>query len=252
MQGSEDQGRRVLIVDDERSVRMTLAANLELEGFEVTEAESGERALELLSQQPFDLILSDVRMPGIQGLELFRRAKRIQPDVPLILMSAFAVETVIEQAVLEGVYTVLTKPFDVRDLASLIARAAKRPFVLVVDDEERDAKTTADALLACGIRARAVLNAEGALAAAQAGNIDVCVVDLVMPNMSGAELAEQIRALDPSIGIIAVSGYSVPALMGRAAAKGALACMRKPFTPAELARAITRARGRFMTSPGRL
>lgn len=231
---------------------MTLAANLELEGFDVTEAESGERALELLAQRPFDLVVSDVRMPGMQGLELFRRAKRIHPDMPLILMSAFAVENILEQAILEGVYTVLTKPFDARALASLLSRAAHQPYVLVVDDVERDAKTTADVLLACGVRARAVLDADSALAAVQAGDVDICVVDLVMPKVSGAEITERIRAVDPTIGVIAVSGYSVPELMGLVTAKGALACMRKPFTPAQLVRAVARARGRFVTSPRRV
>ena len=64
---------KILLVDDERALRVTLAANLELDGMEVVEAESGERALELLRSAPFDLMLSDIRMGGMSGAELFRQ-----------------------------------------------------------------------------------------------------------------------------------------------------------------------------------
>src|SRR6185437_3367023 len=94
---------RILIVDDERPILLTLAANLELDDFEVATAESGAAALELLARETFDLVLSDVRMPGMNGVELFRRIRQLRPDCPVVLMTGFAIEGLVYDAVAEGV-----------------------------------------------------------------------------------------------------------------------------------------------------
>ena len=66
-------GTSILVVDDEESLRITLAANLELSGFEVVEAANGTQALEILENRAFDVVLSDIRMPGMNGVELFQK-----------------------------------------------------------------------------------------------------------------------------------------------------------------------------------
>jgi DNA-binding NtrC family response regulator len=232
-----------LVVDDEGSLRMTLAANLELEGFEVEEAANAEQALERLGANDFDLVLSDIRMPGMHGVDLFRRIRARWPALPVVLMSGFAMEHLIDDAVQEGVFTVLAKPFLVSRVLELVKRATQRPFVLVVDDETNNAETTAAALCAAGLRARAVFEAASAIAVVKNETVDVAVVDLVMPGRSGTELIDDLLAIDSSLAIIAVSGQSVPALMRTAAARGAFACMAKPVPPRELVAAISRARG---------
>src|SRR5512140_1747134 len=104
---------RVLIVDDESSLLMTLAANLELEGFDVVEASTPQRALELVRSQHFDLVLSDIRMPGMSGVDLFHAIRATHPQMPVILMTAFALEAMVRDAIEHGVYTVLAKPFEI-------------------------------------------------------------------------------------------------------------------------------------------
>ena len=74
--------KRVLVVDDEEGMRLTLAANLELEGYEVVEARDGAHALELAAQQRFTVVVSDVRMSGIDGVELVRRLTAAKPATP--------------------------------------------------------------------------------------------------------------------------------------------------------------------------
>ena len=233
---------RVLVVDDERSLRTTLAANLEVDGFDVVEAESAEEALLRLEEGTFDLVLSDIRMPGMHGVDLFRRIRARWPGLPVILMSAFALEQLIDDAIQEGVYTVLSKPFDVERALVLLQRAAQRPVVLVVDDEVSNAETTAEALRVAGVRAEAVHDAAAAIALVQQRAVDVTVVDLVMPGRSGAELIDDLRLIDPTLTIIAVSGQSVPELMRQVAARGAYACLSKPVPPNELVATIARAR----------
>jgi len=235
---------RILLVDDEQSLRVTLAANLELEGMEVVEAESGERALELLRTTPFDLILSDIRMNGMSGAELFERAKELRPEIPVVLMTAFALEDVVRGALRNGVFAVLPKPFDVEHMSRTVRRALKRPAVLVVDDQEEQARATADALRKIGLRVEAISDGAAALRLMEDRAIDICIVDLVMPGMSGAEVVERLRKSRADITAIVVSDYAVPELMQRAAANGAFACLRKPIAADELAQVVAEARGR--------
>ena len=106
-------GRNILVVDDEPGMRAMVAANLEIEGFAVTEAESGDRALEAAKSNNFDLVLTDIRMPGMNGVELFRSLRQLGMQMPVVLMTGFAVEELVKGALEEGVFTVLAKPFDV-------------------------------------------------------------------------------------------------------------------------------------------
>ena len=173
---------RVLLVDDEETLRVTVAANLELEGFEVVEAESGAEALALVrSGQHFDVVFSDIRMPGLSGVELYFELKAIDPDLPVVLVTAFSNEALVARAIEGGVYTVLGKPFDVERTVATLQRASERPRVLVVDDLPQVATSTAEALASMGLRTKAVFGGEDALTEIRDEAIDVCVVDLSMP-----------------------------------------------------------------------
>jgi DNA-binding NtrC family response regulator len=235
---------KILLVDDERSLRLTLAANLELDGMEVVEAESGERALELLRSTPFDLMLSDIRMNGMNGAELLQRAKELRPEMPVVLMTAFALEDLVRSALRNGVFAVLPKPFDVGHLSRTLRRALGRPAVLVVDDQEEQARSTAAALRAIGLRVEAISDGAAALRLIEDRAIDTCIVDLVMPGMSGAEVVERLRRSRSDITAIVVSDYVVPELMQQAAANGAFACLCRPIAADELAQVVAEARGR--------
>jgi DNA-binding NtrC family response regulator len=235
---------RILVVDDESSLMLTLVANLELEGFEATGASNPMQALSLMKEQSFDIVLSDIRMPGMSGVDLFREIKRLYPQMPVLLMSAFAMEETIRAAIDEGVFTVLPKPFDPEHVSAALLKALRRPLVLVVDDLEPDATTTAAALQSSGVNAKAIFDRGHAVQEISAGFVDVCVLDLVMPGVNVEGFLEQVRKIDASIAIIAVSGHDVPEILKRAAAMGIYAFQQKPFNPAELVQLIARARGR--------
>ncbi|HYI03154.1 response regulator [Hyalangium sp.] len=237
---------RVLVVDDEESMRITLAANLELEGHEVVEAASGEEALRKVRERPVDVVLADIRMPGLHGVELHRHLRREQPGLPVVLMTAFAQESLVEDALAEGVFTVMHKPFDVAHLLRTLRHAASVPEVLVVDDSEDVAEATVEGLRLCGVRAQAVYDGDMALERMGSGKIDVCVVDLVMPGVTGPQVVERLRGAGQPVAIIAVSGHDVPEMMRQVAALGDVACMRKPISIRELAQVIARTRGRAL------
>jgi DNA-binding NtrC family response regulator len=237
--------KTILVVDDEESLLLTLVANLELEGYQVIDASRGDQALQIVKSRRIDLVLSDIRMPGMDGVELARQIHAIDAELPVMLMTAFAVEGLVDCAIREGAFTVLPKPFEVPQVLQALATAIRRPTVLIVDDDQPVAESTAAALSVAGVRARAVLDGESAveLLRSPSDSVDVCVVDMVMPGLSGPELIERIAALDRTIACIAVSGHDVPNLFRRAAS-GAFTIMRKPIAPEELLRVIAKVRGR--------
>jgi CheY-like chemotaxis protein len=162
-------------------------------------------------------------------------------------MTAFAQEGLVVDALAGGVFTVLHKPFDVEHLLRTLRRAALLPEVLVVDDVEAVAEATVEGLRQCGLRAQAVYDGDAAVERMRTGQIDVCVVDLVMPGVTGPEVVERLRVAGRQVSFIAVSGQDVPGMMRQVAALGDVACMRKPISIRELAQTIARARGRDMT-----
>jgi two-component system response regulator HydG len=234
---------RILIVDDEAGLRTSLAANLELEGYQVVEAGDGSHALSLVREGAFDLVITDVRMPGMSGVDLFREIRKVRPELPVVLMTAFAVEKLLAEALGEGVYAVLPKPFAVGHVLELAAHVIAGPVVLVVDDRPEQATSIVEGLRAVGIRATATHDGESAVRVVREENVDVCVLDLVMPGMDGVKTYEEIHRLDPAISVIAMSGHSVPRMMHALMSMGGYACLRKPFEMPELTRAIARARG---------
>lgn len=237
---------RLLVVDDEAALLLTLVANLELEGFDVVEAGGAERALELVRASHFDLVLSDIRMPGMNGIDMVRALRSMGSDVPVVLMTAFTAESALGAAIEEGVFTIVTKPFDLTALVTSLSEAARRPLVLVVDDEPSVARSAAEALSAMGIRTATAESGPSALERVLQGGIDVVVVDMVMPGVSGADVIEQIVERDRSVACIGVSGHDAPVLFRRAA-RHTVSFLRKPVPPSELARSIALARGRVRT-----
>jgi len=169
---------RILVVDDETPVRVTLAANLELEGYEVVEAHDGPSALDHVRDSSFDLVITDIRMPGMSGVELFHEIRRLRPTLPVVLMTAFAVEGLVQEALREGAHMVLQKPFAIDWAVKCLHQALHSRVILVVDDLPEVAETTAAALQALEVPARACFSGESALSAMRDGDIGVCVVDL--------------------------------------------------------------------------
>jgi CheY-like chemotaxis protein len=118
----------VLVVDDNPSMASTLADILDVKGFEAYTANSGAEALEILRDHPVDILLTDVKMPEMNGVELYRETRKIRPNITAILMTAYAADDLIHQGMTEGTKTVLTKPVDIDFLLSYLS-ASKMDFI---------------------------------------------------------------------------------------------------------------------------
>lgn len=124
----------ILIVDDEESVRDSLFNWFVEDGYRVECAENAARALNMIENGSFDIILADIKMPGMDGLEMMKRIKVIRPDAIVIVMTAFATVDTAVRALKEGAFDYVTKPFDPDDLSHLIRNASKQ-VSLVLENE---------------------------------------------------------------------------------------------------------------------
>lgn len=124
----------ILIVDDEESVRDSLYNWFIEDGYRVATAESAKGALSLLESDQFDIVLADIKMPGMDGLEMLRLIKTLRQETVVIMMTAFATVETAVQALKDGAFDYVTKPFDPDDLSHLI-RNASRQIILTRENE---------------------------------------------------------------------------------------------------------------------
>jgi GAF domain-containing protein/ActR/RegA family two-component response regulator len=122
-----DQAARVLVIDDEEDVRETLADMLRERSHEVVVAENGAEGLERFQSATFDLVLTDLAMPGISGWQVAQAVKAARPDVPVVLVTGWGVELSPEQLRANGVDRVMTKPFRLQEVLEVVATLRRRP-----------------------------------------------------------------------------------------------------------------------------
>ena len=119
---SGKQTARILVVDDEKSMREFLEIMLSQEGYDVTLAESGRKACQILDKHAFDLVVTDIRMKDVDGIEVLK-SKAVQPGTRVVLISAFATAETAVEAMKEGAYDYIPKPFKVNEFKAIVEEA---------------------------------------------------------------------------------------------------------------------------------
>ena len=134
---------RILVVDDEKLIRWSLRKNLSTAGYEVTEAEDGNQALDLVQEEGADLMLLDIRMPGKDGIKVLEHVAEHNPEIPVILMTAFSsVEGAVE-AMKRGAFDYLVKPFNHDEVLMVVRKALattrlQRELALLRQQQQRE------------------------------------------------------------------------------------------------------------------
>ncbi len=119
---SVDKDRSVLIVDDEKNIRLTLAQALKVLDISIDTAADGEEALLKLNEKEFDLLLLDLSMPGVDGMEVLRRVKEIRPGTRVIVLSAYLTPQVTEDAIAHGATATIPKPLVPEEIRDAVRR----------------------------------------------------------------------------------------------------------------------------------
>jgi CheY-like chemotaxis protein len=117
---------RIMIIDDDEEMRSLLKDFFEEEGFETDSASNGVDALRTLSKDHFDLVITDIRMPGLTGLDILPRIRRLKPEIPIIVMTAYASDDVRRRSLSGGATTYLEKPIHLSKLRTVIREVVLR------------------------------------------------------------------------------------------------------------------------------
>jgi two-component system, NtrC family, response regulator PilR len=117
---------RILVIDDEQSMRDFLSIMLKKEGYEVVAAENGEHGLKAIHAEIYDLVITDVKMPKVDGIEVLRTIKEVSPETVVIVITAFATTDTAVQAMKLGAYDYITKPFKVDEIKLIIQKALEK------------------------------------------------------------------------------------------------------------------------------
>jgi len=238
----------VLVVDDLRNIRLTLGGILEDEGHNVVTAEDGYQAIEAVRKTHFDAIFMDIKMPGINGVQTFREVKKIDPEATVIMMTAYSVEDLVKEALEEGAYTIVYKPFDIDKIIAIIEELLHgKILILVVDDQFADRETLKAILEDKGYRVATASDGTEAIQMVKERHYDIIFLDVKLPGMNGVETFEQVKKIDPRATVIMMTGYSEEDLVKKAVCAGAYTCLHKPFDMEKvitLVEAIAREKGK--------
>jgi DNA-binding NtrC family response regulator len=196
---------RILVADDEPSMRITLAAILRAEGYEVDTAVDGLTAVEQCLRKAYDVIILDVRMPGLDGVEAFRRLHLHQKGARVLLMSAYGVDDLKQLALEEGVVAFLDKPLDIDKVIRLI-QESQETIILVVADDTGIATTLGQVLTAHGYRVTVVQSPHAALELIEQIRFDILFIDVQLPVMNGLDLYLAIKRVTPTTVAIMITG----------------------------------------------
>jgi DNA-binding NtrC family response regulator len=224
----------ILIVDDNISLAKTMSLILKRKGYEVTTAPDGLAAIKRVKERPFDLIFMDIKMPLMDGVETYRKIKKIRPETIVIMMTAYAVENLVAQALKEGAYGIIYKPLDIEKIISLIEKSRKKKqgaLILIVDDDPGTCTTLKNILLKKGYRISIAHDGEKAVTMAQEKTYDIILIDLKLPTINGLEVYLKIKEIDPKLVAIMMTGYckEMTDLVEEALNNDAYTCIFKPL-----------------------
>jgi len=221
---------KILVVDDQPGMRITLKGILTKKGYQVTVAEDGIQAIEAVKKENFRIIFMDVKMPGINGVEAFMKIKEINPKATVIMMTGFAVEEELKRAIQEGAYTVLYKPLDIEKILEVITEClGSQTLVLLVDDNLDDTELYNTILRQRGYKCVNVSTGEECLKQVKEKQFQIILLDVKLPGIDGVETLKQLKNIRLDVSVIMLTAYSKKQIIEEAMQHGSYACLAKPL-----------------------
>lgn len=227
---------RVLVVDDNIALAENIKEILEEDGASAEVACDGPDAIARLEKSAFDLVITDVRMPGMDGIDVLRTINHRWPGLPVIVMTAYSSDDALDDAYSLGALSVLYKPLKIDHIVNLVSRvAAPNSAVLLVEDDRDLRVSLMQALLDVpNIVPHAAPDAAVAESLSSSVEFGVAVVDARLPDGDGIELGERFH--DQGIAVIYITGYGadVRDALQTALDDPRMHLLEKPFSPVSL------------------
>ena len=224
----------ILLVDDNEEFIDSIKDILEDEGFRIVTAHSGEEAVLKVETRKFDLILMDIKMPGMNGVESFLKMKQSDPDVRVVLFTAYALDDLIQTAQQHGVWAVLKKPLEMPQLFRTIDGARRREqggCILVADDDLALCDNLYELLTDAGYGVALASNGLQAVEEVRQHAFDILLLDLKLPELDGLEVYRRIKTIQPRLVTILMTGFAeeLNALIQQAIRESAYTLLTKPI-----------------------
>lgn len=222
---------RILVVDDDADICRNLCDILSDLGYQVDAAHDGPSALDLVERHPYDVALLDYKMPGMDGLTLYREIKKRRAGTVSLLVTAYATPDTAEEALTAGAWKVLSKPVDFRRLLGLVDEAIGQPLVLVVDDDHDLCTSLWDLFRDRGFRVGVAHDGREAAEQLRDTRFKVVLIDLRIPDSDGGQVFRMVRQGNPEARTILITGHrsEMDQLVDQILAEGADAVCYKPF-----------------------
>lgn len=232
----------ILIVDDEEDACHNLADILVDCGYRVDIAYDGFSALELVRAQSYDIALLDLKMPGMDGLTLYRNIKNLSAGTVAIIVTAFAAKATANEALAEGVMKVFSKPVDFPCLMEIMELALERPLALLVDDDVDLCRNVWDLLNEHGYRVCMAHDENEAAVQLESREYHVVLIDMKLPKGDGRGVFEKVRQTSPETPVIAITGCRAETeqIIEKILSNGRNAVCYKPFDVPELLTTLER------------
>jgi DNA-binding NtrC family response regulator len=221
----------ILIVDDDADTCANLSDILTDLGYRVASAHDGPSALELARFRPFDVALLDLKMPGMDGLTLYREIKRLRAGTVALIVTAHAASDTAAKALQTGAWQVLAKPVDFERLLPLVETALQQPLVMVVDDDHELCENLWDLLRERDLRVCVAHDEQEAEERLANRDFKVVLIDMKLPRGNGSQVFRLVRRTNPQARVVLITGHrgELEELIQRVLSEGADAVCYKPF-----------------------
>lgn len=235
----------ILVVDDEVDTCRNLSDILTDLGYDVEVAHDGHTALQMVKGKGYDIALLDLKMPGMDGLTLYREIKKLRADTVAIVVTAYASSSTAEAALAAGAWHILPKPVEFPRLLGLVEQAVGQPLVLVVDDDPDLCANLWDLLRERGYRVCLAHDEREAEERLQGRDFRIVLIDMKLPGGDGTSVFRLVRRTNPQARTVVITGYrgEMERLVQRVVDEGADAVCYKPFDVPQLLETLQRLTG---------
>jgi DNA-binding NtrC family response regulator len=227
---------RILVVDDDLDTCRNLEDILTEMGYLVKTAQSGEAALDLVRQEPFDVALLDFKMPGMDGLTLYRKIRKLRSGTVALIITAYSTPETASEALKAGAWQVMSKPVDFSQLFPLLEEAAGQPLVMVVDDDHDLCENLWDLLHEQGYRVSTACGEAEAEENLKGQDFQVVLIDLKLHEGDGRNVLKTVKQLNPEARTLLITGYrdELTQMVEETLKEGADGVCYKPFDVPQL------------------
>ncbi len=231
---TDNSSIHILVVDDQESMRETMAGIFEMEGYTVTSFGDPLKAVEAAKTTTFNIAFLDIRMPGMNGVDLFMHIKQSSPTTVVFMMTAFAEEELIKKALREGAYACMSKPVNIENIIETIKNLKNKNAILIVDDDVRFAESLSKILGGNGFAVKTAPTGAQAINEMKGDQYKVILLNMKLPDVNGLELYQQIKNINPDTSVVMMNGAESDQNTANIVNKGGYLCLQKPFDPGTL------------------